>query len=106
MALFRPYRNTITESFKSTRIVKDYEELYAQIWMELVSLNGQNYGFLDLKDLNDYKFSIKVILPNNLDLKSAFDSRCGWYTHYVLADLFEKDQFIVVGFLSEPMDFR
>ena len=31
------------------------------------------------------------------------DKRCGWYSQMVAADLEEKDKFIPLGFLSEPM---
>lgn len=82
MPLFRSLRGSLDESLKTTVIVKTHEDL--------------------IKNINKYPF---LIQNESYEIKIddyCFDDRIGWYTQIVLANIFEKDKFHPVGFLSEP----
>jgi hypothetical protein len=96
MPLFRFHQGGLEDSLKNTIIVKNDVELRNKII--------DFYFNVPLLFALNKEFFIKVFIPYDLHLKDSFDPRCGWYTHYVSVDLFQKDNFSIIGFLSEPME--
>lgn len=98
MPLFRLIRRELDESLKTTIIVKNEQEL-----REAILKNWERW--LDhprAPEANFHGFTIKITRPD-LEIEKCFDDRCGWYQHYVIADVLRKDKFCLEGFLSEPM---
>jgi hypothetical protein len=97
MPLFRRHRGTLEESLQTTIIVKNRKELIKHLIVD--------WGQWKIFDLSEgIPFELKIEIPyKHLDINN-FDTRCGWYTHYVSADIMERGKFTLVGFLSEPME--
>ncbi len=99
MPLFRKNRALLSESLETTIIVKNMEEL-----REAIRKDWEPWlGHPEAAHSNFKDFEIKVFIPYDLPLEMSFDKRCGWYTHYVSADVMCKDEFVIVGFLSEAI---
>ncbi len=97
MPLFRNHRGLLADSLKTTVIVKNMDDLRSCIYKswemwEGALRKGDTTGF------SRECFDIKIE-----PYGSGFDERCGWYTQIVCADLEEKEKFLPVGWLSEPM---
>lgn len=89
MALFRFHRGSLTESLETTVIVKDMYDLYKVLEKSL------------LLSMNMKFFKIKTeAYP---DKKNNFDSRIGWFTYSVLIKTNPKEDYQIVGFLSEDL---
>lgn len=100
MPLFRKNRALLDEALQTTIVVKDMQSLKDAIRQDWEMWLGHQGA-----DHTNFKcFDVKVEIPYNLPLESSFDPRCGWYTHYVCADIMCKGEFYTVGFLSEPLD--
>jgi len=99
MPLFRRQRAMLDESLATTIIVKNMEELRHAIWVDW----HEWLGHPEAAHCNFKNFHVKVEAPFNLSIEDTFDPRCGWYTHYVSADLMCEGEFHIVGFLSEPL---
>lgn len=105
MPLFRLHRSTYKESIKTTQIVNSIDHLRVIIMHEHLNWCLQAHERLNMNVMRKLAdFDIKIEIPYKLDKLQSFDERCGWYTHYVSANLFEKDSYFMVGFLSEPLD--
>ena len=92
MPLYRKHRGSLSDSLLTTVIVKNIEELKKVIlldWDAWIDVEGSHVD-------NVKGFIVKVNPYGHLDI------RCGWYTHLVSADLMIKNEFMPVGFLSEP----
>jgi hypothetical protein len=100
MPLFRRHRGQLDSSLLTTVIVKNIDELRS----EIINDWEMWLGHPEAAHSNFKEFTVKVFIPGDLSIKESFDPRCGWYTHYVTADLLCKDEFQIVGFLSEPMN--
>ena len=100
MPLFRKHRGQLDDSLETTIIVKNMAELRAAIsedwamWYDHPAAAHSNFK----------TFDIKVFIPYEFPFEKSFDKRCGWYTHYVSADIMCKGEFCMMGYLSEPMD--
>lgn len=100
MPLFRRHRGGLDESLATTVIVKNIADLKAEItkdwemWLDHPAAAHSNFK----------TFDVKVFVPFELPIENSFDPRCGWYTHYVSADIMCKGEFHMVGMLSEPMN--
>lgn len=100
MPLYRRHGSGGLEgSLETTVIVKNIEEL-----KKVIKSHWEN--FLDIPEVrsNFENFDVRVFIPYDLPLENSLDKRCGWYTHYVSADVLEKGKFCMEGFLSEPME--
>ena len=92
MALFRFHRGGLSESLETTIIVKNVIELmnairkYHENWMPS---NAENFG---------------IIIGPYPDHDHNFDKRIGWYTQVVTTDISGRGVFLVIGFLSEPLE--
>lgn len=97
MALYRKHRGSLDESLKTTVIVKNIDDIRNIIYEDLLMWEDalKKDGML----FNKNSFDINIG-PYGRQL----DNRCGWYTQLVTADLEEKGKFIVIGFLSEPLE--
>ncbi len=93
MPLFRFHRGQLDESLKTTIIVKTFGDMVKEIVMSFdpEMLRKQQWGA---------KFKI-IPYPSE---DNNFDKRIGWYTHMVLANIYEEDKMHPVGFLSEPFE--
>jgi len=87
MALFRFHGPSLSESLKNTKIVKTIAELKL-----MLKIHEAQFGFNLNLDLE-----CKII-------PYIFDDRIGWHTQLVSTNLYEKDKFIPIGYLSEPLD--
>jgi hypothetical protein len=97
MPLFRKHRGSLEESLKTTVVVKNRKELIEHLMRDW----GQWKDF----DLSlEVPFELRIELPYQNENINNFDERCGWYTHYVIADIMERGKFTVLGMLSEAMD--
>lgn len=100
MPLFRRPRALLDESLETTIIVRNKAELKKAItedwamWLDHPAADHSNFKH----------FEINIFRPFDLTLEQSFDKRCGWFTHYVSADIMCKDEFHMVGFLSEPLE--
>lgn len=93
MALFRFHRgDTIYESLKNTRIVKNMSDLRQVIWEDMEPWID-NFPELTTQE----NFKIKII-------PYIFDDRIGWHTQLVSVDIYERPTFSAIGYLSEPLD--
>lgn len=100
MALFRLCRGTLEDSLSTTVIVHTINEIKEAVKQALLApwLEDKRYK------LKIREFNIKIRLPyEKIELHKALDKRCGWYTHYVCADVLEEGVFKMVGILSEPL---
>jgi hypothetical protein len=100
MPLFRRQRATLEDSLKTTIIVRNKQELREEIKKDWEMW----FGHPGAAHCNFNDFNVKVFIPYDLPLELCFDARCGWFCHYVSADLMCKDEYMMVGFLSEPME--
>lgn len=91
MPLFRFHKGTLEESLKTTIIVNSYTDMVAKV---IASFDQDFIGWMDWHP----KFEI-LPYPNK---KYNFDARTGWYTHMVVANLYEADILHPIGYLSEP----
>ncbi len=94
MALFRQHRGGLAESLESTIIVKNKQELLEHL---LLVVNSWLIPEAPRSALYHIP-TIRITSHNRLD------PRCGWYSELVTADMLIKDEFIPMGFLSEPLD--
>lgn len=93
MPLFRFHRGGgLDESLATTKIVKDVHALVALI------IENNTASLFPL--LSTWGLKIEPYPEKD----NCFDKRIGWYTHIVSADLYEKDVYHPIGFLSEPID--
>ena len=96
MPLYRKHRSTLSESLKTTVIVKNLYDLRDfiyedwKMWEGALKKDGQPF--------TKHSFDIK------LERYGEMDDRCGWHTHIVSADLEETGKFMAIGFLSEPLE--
>ena len=97
MPLFRKHRGSLKDSLETTIIVKDIADLRKAIYEDWAEWEGALN--VDNKPFTKDSFKIKIVA-----YYGECDYRCGWYTQLVSADLIEPDKFMVVGFLSEPME--
>jgi hypothetical protein len=88
MALFRFHRGSLEESLKTTIIVNSMFEICDAL---------EESSLLSM----DMKFTVKT--KPYPDKKNNFDSRIGWYTHAVLMKTNPKEEYQIVGFLSEDL---
>lgn len=95
MPLFRFHKGMLSDSLKTTIIVKNIEELRDAL---ISSWSGWLDDPKSIKS-NFQNFKIKIE-PYMGDM----DERIGWYTQIVTSDMLKKDSFCVEGFLSEPME--
>lgn len=103
MPLYRKHRGQLTDSLATTIIVKNMLDLRCAIldsW-ELWLGNRRPDGSV-LAGIEDFEIQIKPCLFDDNGFPKL-DTRCGWYTHYVSADIMERGVFCVEGMLSEPM---
>jgi hypothetical protein len=100
MPLFRRPRYSLEESLKTTVIVHNLDEIRSEVIKDF----DMWLGHPQASHANFKNFSLKVFIPYGLTADQSFDPRCGWYTHHVSADLLCEGEFIMVGFLSEPLD--
>ena len=100
MPLFRRPRALLDESLETTEVVRNKSDLRKSIMKDWETwLDHPGAAHTNFKD-----FEIKIFIPFDLPFNSSFDPRCGWYTHYVYADLMCKGEFHMVGYLSEAID--
>lgn len=90
MALFRYHRGGLIESLATTIVITSRKELETQI-----ALWYSDWIF------KPFRLTMKIEPYPNAE--NCFDSRIGWYTHVVTVDIDNKDEFNVVGFLSEDL---
>lgn len=90
MALFRYHRGGLSDSLATTIVVNTKKEL------ELIIALWHS-------DVCSVPFRVNLEIFPYPDANTCFDRRIGWYTHMVTADLFEKDKFQPIGFLSEAL---
>lgn len=100
MPLFRWNRETLKESIKNTVIVKSKLELRKLIEQDFLEVWKDHPTSKERIE----NFNIIIKIPWDMTLQESFDNRCGWYTHYVLNDIFKEGEFHVCGFLSEPLE--
>jgi len=93
MPLFRFHRGGLKESLQTTIIVKNLHDLMLAIF--------KNYTEKEFPE-SDWGFNLKISPYPDID--TCFDIRIGWFTYIVTANLYEKDGFHPIGFLSEPLD--
>lgn len=100
MPLFRWHRGSLADALKTTVIIKSRLELrkiiaqyFLDIWKDHPATKER---------IENFKIIIKI--PGKRTLQESFDSKCGWYTHYVLNDISKEGEFCVCGFLSEPLE--
>lgn len=98
MPLFRKQRGSLQESLKTTVIVKSMDQLKDAIYEDWSMWEGA------LRKNDAEPFSKDIINLKIEPYHQYLDERCGWYTQIVSADPQVKGEFILVGFLSEPMD--
>lgn len=91
MALFRFHKGALKESLETTIIVKNINQLMDEI---------RNYYGTVIPTLSEFG----IITNTYVDKDHHFDKRTGWYTQIVTADIYKRGDFVVVGFLSEPLD--
>lgn len=94
MALFsRNQRGFLEESLETTIVIKNLDDLRNSIyeswttWEDTIKKDGQK--------LSKNSFNIKIEPHGKCD--------CRYEQYIVRCDLPEKDKFMVVGFLSEPL---
>lgn len=85
MALFRLHRGGLEESLKTTVVVKNMNDLLGVI----ATSYEVNVNWSASVEIEPYP------ADNN------FDARIGWYTHLVSANIYDKDKYVPVGYLSE-----
>ena len=94
MPLFREQRGGLSESLETTVIVNNKEDLLKHL--------------KSVWSIWNVPMKPRQILYHDPTIKiepyGGFDRRCGWYTQLVTCDILIKDQFIPMGFLSEPLD--
>lgn len=92
MPLFRFHRGGLHESLQTTIVVKTFNDVVKAIVLSFDEdmLKRQKWGA---------EFKI-IPYPDEIN---NFDPRIGWYTHMVLANIYEKDRLSPIGFLSEPL---
>jgi hypothetical protein len=95
MPLFRIHRGQLSDSLKTTVIVKNKEDLKKAILKEWET--WKNAIRKDGSPISDFDIKIEPYIGN-------LDERCGWYTQIVSCNFERKDRFDAVGFLSEPME--
>ena len=89
MPLFRFHRGSLSESLKTTIVVKTFNDIVkAIVFSDLVT--NQTWGA---------KFEIEPYPSKD----NNFDEKIGWYTHIVKTNIFEEDKMHPVGFLSEDL---
>lgn len=88
MALFRFHRGGLSESLKTTKIVKSKKEL-----SELIMKN----------DIFKLEVTEKDLCIESYSKKDNFDERIGWYTQMVTVKDPHDGKFYPIGFLSEPL---
>jgi hypothetical protein len=93
MPLFRLHRGELRESLKTTIIVKTLNDVVKAIVM------NDDFCNKNLKQTWGATVCVKPY-PNE---ENNFDTRIGWYTHAVLANIYKKDEMVIIGFLSEPL---
>lgn len=91
MALFRFHHGQLEDSLKTTVVVSTQKELETVIALWHATFASK-------------PFQVNLKIEPYPDEKNCFDKRIGWYTHMVRADLYEKDKFAVIGFLSEAIE--
>lgn len=90
MPLFRFHRGGLKESLGTTVIVKTFNDLVKLIVNEQFVIDANPKWGASIK-IEPY--------PNE---RECFDSRIGWYTQMVTANVYEEDKMHPIGFLSEP----
>lgn len=93
MPLFRFHRGSLDESLKTTIIVKTFNEMVKAIVMSF-----------DEEMLKQQKWGAVFEIKPYPDEKNNFDARIGWYSHIVLANMYEEDKMHPIGILSEPFN--
>ncbi len=85
MPLFRFHRGGLEESLKTTIVVKNFNDLYTAIANEF--------------DITaSWSASIEI---EPYPAENNFDARIGWHTHLVTANIYDKEKYVPVGYLSE-----
>lgn len=97
MALFRKHRGSLADSLKTTVIVKNMHHLRDAIYEDWAMWEGA------LRKKDDKPFSKDCFNIKIEPYYGDIDERCGWYTQIVSADLEVKDEFMAIGYLSEPL---
>lgn len=94
MALFRFHRGGLDESLKTTIIVKTFNDMVKAILFDC------DISKIIEKPTWGAQFSVKPYPEES----NNFDSRIGWYTYMVAANIYEEDKMHPIGFLSEPLE--
>jgi len=97
MALYRKNRELLSDSLRTSVIVKNINDLRHAIIKQY-----SDDPMLTAKNFENFK--IKISIPYNGSLEESFDDRCGWYTHIVCCNIFNVNEFWPCGFLSEPLE--
>lgn len=98
MPLFRFYRgNRFFESLETTIIIKNMSQLRDAIYKDWEMWEGA------LRKNDDKPFS-KDCFGIKIEPYHGMDKLTGWYTQLVSCDLEKKDEFMAIGYLSEPLE--
>lgn len=95
MPLFRFQKGGLDKSLETTVIVKTFNDMIREI-----------IGSFDEDMIAQQKWGAKFEIKPYPTENENFDSRTGWYTQMVLANLYEEDKMHPIGFLSEPFSIQ